>query len=126
MKFPCEINVKHIIPAVRAIMVKELNEKYSKSQSEIARLLGLTQPCVYHYLNGKRGEKGCDWIKDTPTFKRILDLAEKVLNSNMTDSQLIKSICAICTEIRPIFIKNLWPDVDPSSFDECGNISNCI
>ncbi|NVM55654.1 MAG: helix-turn-helix domain-containing protein [Candidatus Helarchaeota archaeon] len=112
MQFPCEILVKNILPAIRAIMVKELNEKYGKSQKEIANLLGITQPSVSYYLHGERGGKAINIIKDSTkeTYQTILGLAEKLVTGNLTTEKLLKQICTICMEVRPVYIQEVCPD----------------
>ena len=72
MRFPCEDLVKYVIPAIRAIIVKELNQKYEKNQIEIANLLSITQPSVSYYLRGERGERGAKIIEKTSTYHKIL------------------------------------------------------
>ena len=111
MQFPCEILVKNILPAIRAIMVKELSQKYNKSQKEIAELLGITQPSVSYYLHGERGERAIDIIKETKkTHDKILELLEGLVVGHITCNNLLKEICTICLEIRPIYIQKVCPD----------------
>lgn len=123
MQFPCEILVKNILPAIKAIMVKELNERYNKSQKEIAELLGITQPSVSYYLHGERGRKAIDMIKETEEiYKTILKLTRKLLNSNITTEDLLRAICTICLEVRPIYINKVCPD----KFDFLKNWDVCF
>ncbi|HUY00058.1 MAG TPA: helix-turn-helix domain-containing protein [Candidatus Deferrimicrobium sp.] len=111
MQFPCEILVKKILPAIRAIMVKALNEKHNKSQREIANLLGITQPSVSYYLHGERGSDAIDLIKETEkTYETLLGLVEKLVQAEINTNQLLKELCSICLEIRPIYIKRVCPD----------------
>ncbi|MHA1651012.1 MAG: transcriptional regulator [Candidatus Helarchaeota archaeon] len=111
MQFPCEILVRNILPAIKAIIVKELNTKYNKSQKEIASLLGITQPSVSYYLHGERGGKTINLIKETKKiYDTILELAAKLVDSNITTQDLLKEICSICLEIRPIFIEKVCPE----------------
>ena len=111
MQFPCEIIVKNILPAIRAIMVKELNEKYNKSQKEIAELLGITQPSVSYYLHGERGERAINVIRETKkTHDKILELLENLVTGNMTCNCLLKELCTICLEIRPIYLQKVCPE----------------
>jgi predicted transcriptional regulator len=111
MQFPCEILVKKILPAIRAIMVKELNEKHNKSQREIANLLGITQPSVSYYLHGERGSDAIDLIKETgKTHETLLGLVQKLVQAEINTNQLLKELCSICLEIRPLYIKRVCPD----------------
>lgn len=117
MQFPCEILVKKILPAIRAIIVKDLHEKHGKSQKEIANLLGITQPSVSYYLSGERGGDAITVIKETKTYKTLLELSEKLVKYETTCENLLKEICSICLEIRPIYIKKIYPDKDTSFLD---------
>ncbi|NVM28710.1 MAG: transcriptional regulator [Candidatus Helarchaeota archaeon] len=125
MKTPCEINVKLIIPAVRAVIVQELHEKYGKNQNEIASLLGLTQPSVSHYLRGERGARGLEIVREQPAFKSVQDLIEKLIGNKMSDMEVIKEICIICMMIRPKFVEKYLEGVDPASILDCDKIPFC-
>ncbi len=125
MKTPCEINVKLIIPAVRAVIVQELHEKYRKTQNEIANLLGLTQPSVSHYLRGERGAKGLEIVRSQPAFKSVNDLIEKLITTEMSGIEVIKAICVICMMIRSKFVEKYLPDIDTSSILDCDKIPFC-
>ncbi|MFX1294735.1 MAG: transcriptional regulator [Promethearchaeota archaeon] len=111
MQFPCEILVKDILPAIKAIIVKELNKKYNKTQKEIANLLGITQPSVSYYLHGVRGGKAINIIKETnQSYALILELTEKLVNSRINTEGILKKICSICLQIRPIYIEKVCPN----------------
>ncbi len=93
-------------------MVKELKEKYSKSQKDIAKLLGITQPSVSYYLHGERGRLAIDVIKNKTkeTFINISNLLEKLISEKITTHDMIKEICGICMKVRPIYIQEVCPD----------------
>ena len=111
MQFPCEILVKNILPAIKAIMVKELHEKYGNSQKEIANLLGITQPSVSYYLHGERGGKAIDIIRENKkVHQSILDLTANFMNSKISTEAILKEICSICLEIRPVIIERVCPE----------------
>ncbi len=52
---PCEIAVKSVVPAVKALMAKELVETHKLRQDEVAKLLGISQSAVSKYTNRVRG-----------------------------------------------------------------------
>ncbi|MFX1297638.1 MAG: transcriptional regulator [Promethearchaeota archaeon] len=107
MQFPCEILAKDIIPAIRAIMVKVLKEKYEKPQKDIAKILGITETSVSYYLRGTRGGKAINLIKETEMYQAILELTEKLANNNINSEEIINNICSICSKIRPFYIKEI-------------------
>jgi len=112
MQFPCEILVKSILPAIRAIMVRELYQTYKIQQKEISKLLGITQPSVSYYLHGERGGKAVNIIKSKTkeTYDYILQLVKKLVNSEITTEEILKEICTICMNVRPVYIQEVCPD----------------
>jgi len=52
---PDEIASKSVIPAIRAMVVRRLVDKYGMTQQQAAQLLGITQPAVSKYMHKKRG-----------------------------------------------------------------------
>lgn len=118
MQFPCEILVKKILPAIRAIMVKEIYDKFGKNQKEIATILGITQPSVSYYLSGERGEDAIDIIKDSEAYNIILKLTEKLAKSEVSCEDLIKEICSICLKVRPIYIQKMSPKTNTEYLNE--------
>lgn len=55
MLLPDEIASKSVIPAIRAMVVRRLVDRYGMTQQQAAQLLGITQPAVSKYVNNKRG-----------------------------------------------------------------------
>jgi len=56
MLLPAEIESKSLIPALRAILAKDLAKKHNIREDEISRLLGVTQAAVSNYIRGIRGD----------------------------------------------------------------------
>jgi predicted transcriptional regulator len=59
----CEDSVKYLLPIVRAEIAKQLMLKYLMSETEAAKLLGVSQASISHYLNGERGGKEHEIVK---------------------------------------------------------------
>lgn len=55
MIVPCEVAVKSVVPAVKALMAKELVEKHGFKQGQTAELLGISQSAVSKYTRKIRG-----------------------------------------------------------------------
>lgn len=112
MQFPCEVLVKNILPAIRAIMVKELKEKHGKTQKEIAQLMGITQPSVSYYLHGERGGAAIELIrnKTKDAFETIIRLVDKLVAGNISTEEMIREICGICMVVRPLYIEEVCPE----------------
>lgn len=112
MQFPCEVLVKNILPAIRAIMVRELRDTHNIAQKDIAELLGITQPSVSYYLHGERGGNAVDIIKNKTkaAYEHILELVRKLVKSEITTEDILKEVCTICMEVRPVYIQEVCPD----------------
>lgn len=63
MRPPCEIVVKQVLPAFRALVAKDLIGKYRFSQVAAAKELGTTQAAISQYLCSKRGEKKVERVR---------------------------------------------------------------
>ncbi|MEM3833671.1 MAG: helix-turn-helix domain-containing protein [Thermoprotei archaeon] len=55
MILPDEIIAKAVIPALRAMIAKELIEKYGLTQQSAAKLLNVSQAAISNYMRGIRG-----------------------------------------------------------------------
>ncbi len=95
MRLPCEIVVKDVLPAIRAMLVKELIERHNLSQVEVACKLGITQPAVSQYLRMLRGAgRGSTMLKNIQ--KHVRKLADDIANGKMKRKQVIERYCLIC------------------------------
>lgn len=116
MKPFCEIIVSDILPAVRALITKELIQNYGFSQIKVAKILGITQPAISQYRKELRGSN----VKPLQSNKRIISIIKKtsaeIASEHMGPTQLHKNLCEICKEIRKEKIvckihDELYPDV---------------
>ncbi|MCD6312722.1 MAG: helix-turn-helix domain-containing protein [Thaumarchaeota archaeon] len=84
------------------MIAKKLIEKYGLTQSEVARLLGVTQPSISHYLNSKRGIKMAKVLSRSKDVREYVDrYVEKILASGSPPKDM--PFCAICeTAIKQI------------------------
>ena len=56
MLLPAEIESKTLIPALRAILAKNLAENHDVREDEISKMLGVTQAAISNYIRGTRGD----------------------------------------------------------------------
>ncbi len=98
MRLLCETVVKDILPAVRSLIAKDLQEK-GYTQTEIADLLGLTQPAVSQYLSAARGAKVQRIEQDPEASDAVADLVEMLL-ADTDDGDLSSKFCEVCASIR--------------------------
>jgi len=55
MLLPAEIESKSLIPALRAIIAKDLAKKHNIREDKISQMLGVTQAAISNYIRGIRG-----------------------------------------------------------------------
>lgn len=99
MNIPCEIVVQKILPVIRANLAKELVQKHSLRQEQVAKELGLTQPAVSHYLKEFRG-KGEFKIGDAKFHRLISEFADRMKAGKTTDPEKNAFVCDLCRHCR--------------------------
>ncbi len=122
MKPYCEVVVSYILPAIRALITRELLTTYNLTQMEASELLGITQAAISQYNKESRGAKVNILEKDKKIMKMIKQLAKKIARGNMTALKINSEFCKICKEIRKRkLICQLHKDIYPSleSCSEC-------
>ncbi|OYT42684.1 MAG: transcriptional regulator [Candidatus Aenigmarchaeota archaeon ex4484_56] len=122
MKPYCEVVVSYILPAIRALITRELLTAYNLTQMEASELLGITQAAISQYNKESRGTKVNILEKDKKIMKMIKQLAKKIARGNMTALKINSEFCKICKEIRKRkLICQLHKDIYPSleSCSEC-------
>ncbi|KXA93609.1 hypothetical protein AKJ64_00050 [candidate division MSBL1 archaeon SCGC-AAA259E17] len=101
MRPPCEIIVKKGLPAIRALLVKDLIDRHNLSQKQAAKRLGITQAAVSQYLSSIRGDGKLEKeLEKAEIFDEIQNLSDKVAAEDSDKSQIINDICDICDLIR--------------------------
>ena len=95
----CEFYSKTVLPALRALVAKELIEKYSMTQMEVANMLGVTQALINYYLHGKRRKKEIELIKEVPEVREAATKLSKALaEKKFNEVRVI--LCNLCTKLR--------------------------
>ena len=93
MKFPQELIVSKVLPAIRAKLAMRLKET-GVTQREIAEILGLTAPAVSQYMSGKRA---ADYSLGAEYDKYV----NKALKYIETKPEKAKSaVLAICDRVQ--------------------------
>lgn len=101
---PCEIAVKDVIPAIKALLAIKLSAK-GYSQKEIAEMLDISIAEVNYLLKGKRGDEQTKKVlSDDPDFMDLLDsFAQKILSNEFEDDPI--SLCVLCSYARRKVLK---------------------
>jgi predicted transcriptional regulator len=120
MKPYCETVAQIVLPNLRALIAKELMEKYKFTQQDAAKKLGLTQSAVSQYLRNLRGSQIKVLEKDKKIYKEIEGLAAKLAAEDVDSSNVVESFCDICKIIRKSKIlcelhKKASPDLEKCS-----------
>ena len=129
MLLPAEIESKSLIPALRAILAKDLANKYHIREDEISKMLGVTQAAISNYIRGTRGDpKLIEKLLEDKQVTEMLDDISDSLSSDKayTPSSLSKFI-GLCNYIKSSLLicdihHNLETDIDDEICKECENM----
>ena len=125
MLLPSEIESKLLIPAVRAILSKELIEKGLKEE-EVARMLGITQAAVSNYLRGTRGDN--ELIAKLMSLGEIMSMIKEISNDLSTNkaytAKTLSKFIALCNYMRYSLIicdahHSLERNIDEKVCEQC-------
>jgi uncharacterized protein len=122
---PCEIAVKSTVPAVKALLAKELVEKHKLRQDETAEILGISQSAVSKYTRNLRGS-----VIEINDFKEVSDLVDKMIMILMSEkrayqkTEFMNSFCEACRVVRKArlmckFCLKTDPTFDAEKCDFC-------
>ncbi|MGQ9788850.1 MAG: transcriptional regulator [Candidatus Hadarchaeaceae archaeon] len=100
MKPPCEFVSGHVLPTIRAMVVKDLVKRYELSQVDVAKKLGVTQPAVSQYLSALRGKKELEKKLMKSIGGELRRLADDVARGNLNQADVVRRYCAICSLIK--------------------------
>ena len=129
MLLPAEIESKSLIPALRAILAKDLANKYHIREDEISKMLGVTQAAISNYIRGTRGDpKLIEKLLGDKQVTVMLDDISDSLSSDKayTPSSLSKFI-GLCNYIKSSLLicdihHNLETNIDDEICKECENM----
>ncbi len=94
----CEIIGKYVLPIFRAMLAKELVEKYYLSQTEAAKKLGTTQAAVSQYLSSKRAYRGIEHVEQflPKIHEMAAETAQKLANGEIATKDVTFDFCKLC------------------------------
>ncbi len=102
MLLPSEIESKLLIPAVRAILSKELVIEKGLKEEEVARMLGITQAAVSNYLRGTRGDN--ELISKLMSLREIMSMIKEIGDDLSTNraytAKTLSKFIALCNYMR--------------------------
>lgn len=124
MLTPCEVAVKTVSPAIRALLAQTLREKHELKETQIAQILGITQSAVSKYSKGVRGSTIS--VGSIPEVQSIINqMASLLIIKPLQAAQQIEVMrlfCEACTLMRQkglmcvLCQQNQKPKVDGCNF----------
>jgi predicted transcriptional regulator len=126
MLLPSEIESKSLIPAVRAILSKELVIEKGLKEEEVARMLGITQAAVSNYLRGTRGDN--ELISKLMSLSEIMSMIKEIGDDLSTNraytAKTLSKFIALCNYMRYSLIicdahHSLERNIDEKVCEQC-------
>jgi len=118
MKPYCETVAQLLIPTMRALIARELMEKYNLTQQGAAKKLGITQAAISQYRRELRGSKISGIEKDKIITKKIEVFAGKMASGDLNVLSAMEEFCGICKAIRKSkLICNVHKEIFPELKD---------
>ncbi len=100
MILPCEVGVKTVLPAVKAIMARSIVEKHGYNEKQTADLLGLSQSAVSRYVGRERGHNLVA-IENTADVLALIDeMVVSLIKEPQNKAKVLELFCKTCTTIR--------------------------
>lgn len=120
---PCEIGVKTVLPAIRAVMARILVEKHGMKERQAAEILGLSQSAISRYATKHRGN--IIVIEDVPEVQihinQMIDLL--ITRKSFQTIEFLELFCQTCKIVRvkglmcqPCQKKTIKPSADNCTF----------
>ncbi len=121
MLTPCEVAVKTVSPAIRALLAQTLLEKHEMKEIQVAQLLGITQSAVSKYSKKVRGTTIP--LDSVPEVQAITNqMVTLLLGNPVQQMELMRLFCQACNVIRskglmcPLCQPNQKPTIDGCDF----------
>ncbi|MFP4045582.1 MAG: transcriptional regulator [Candidatus Aenigmatarchaeota archaeon] len=100
MKLSCEVFVNEFLPAIRAIIARDLIEEHDLTQRETARRLDTTQPAISQYKNKLRGRKVRKIEESKSVRKKVEAMIEDIAKQRIDKEDYDERFCEICEAAR--------------------------
>ncbi len=121
MLTPCEVAVKTVAPAVRAILAQTLLRKHEMKETQVAQILGISQSAVSKYNKKVRGTTIS--IDHLPEIQNLTNQMIAVLLADpIQKMEYMKLFCKACSLVRskslmcPLCQENQKPKIDGCEF----------
>jgi predicted transcriptional regulator len=100
MQMPCEVGVKTVVPAIRALLAKKLVEQHGMNESQTAVILGLSQSAISRYKTKNRGHILS--IDNDQDVQLLLDKMIQLLlyEKPLETIKILDIFCKTCSLVR--------------------------
>lgn len=96
---PYEIVSKSALPALRAMVARRLQDRYSLTQQQVAKLLGVTQASISNYARKTRGMMVN--LEDDKTVAAAADnIARELSSKNPDQREALRAMTDVLDYIR--------------------------
>jgi predicted transcriptional regulator len=118
---PCEVAVKSVVPAVKALMAQQLVEEHGMKQEQVAEILGISQSAVSKYFRKVRGHV-IEVNKVQEARPLVASMVIMLMNGEHRRAEFLQLFCETCGAIRKTgvvcgFCKKSDPKIKK---EECG------
>ena len=121
MLTPCEVAVKTVSPAIRALLAQTLIEKHELKENQVAEILGVTQSAVSKYNKKVRGT--AIPMENIPEIQTITNqMIPLLLAKPIQHMEVMNLFCQACAMIRSkglmcaLCQQNQKPKIDSCDF----------
>ena len=100
MQLPCEVGVKTVIPAIRALLAIKLVEQHGMNEKQTAILLGLSQSAISRYKTKNRGN--ILKIDEDPEVQTLIDRMLNLIVDGKPQElfKILDVFCETCSVVR--------------------------
>jgi predicted transcriptional regulator len=96
---PCEVAVKSVVPAVKALMAQQLVEEHGMNQEQVAEILGMSQSAVSKYSKKVRGHViEVDGVQEVRPL--VASMVVMLVNGEHRRAEFLQLFCETCGTIR--------------------------
>ena len=129
MLLPAEIESRSLIPALRAILAKNLAKKHLIHEDEISKMLGVTQAAISNYIRGTRGDPKLieKLLAEKQVSEMIIDISDNLASDRAYTPSSLSKFIGLCNYIKTSLLicdihHNLESDIDDEVCKECENM----
>jgi len=129
MLLPAEIESKSLIPALRAIIAKDLAKKHNIREDKISQMLGVTQAAISNYIRGIRGDPKLikKLLEEKQVVSMLTDISDNLSSDRAYTPSSLSKFIGLCNYIKSSLLicdihHNLESDIDDEVCKECENM----